>query len=163
MLSATGAFNNLATLAPSTGLIPFTVNSPLWSDGAIKTRWVAVPNDGLPYTSDEQISFLPVGEWTFPNGTVFVKHFELTVNEITGERKRLETRLLVRNQTGSVYGVTYKWRPDNSDADLLPGALGGRHCHHHQFRRFAHPDDRVIRAAANAWSATIARQTMSWG
>jgi hypothetical protein len=123
VLSATGAFSNLNTLTPSTGLIPFTVNSPLWSDGAIKTRWVAVPNDGPPYTSDEQISFLPVGEWTFPNGTVFVKHFELTVNEITGERKRLETRLLVRNDSGSVYGVTYKWRPDNSDADLLPGAL----------------------------------------
>jgi hypothetical protein len=123
VLSATGAFSNLNTLTPSTGLIPFTVNSPLWSDGAIKTRWVAVPNDGLPYTSDEQISFLPVGEWTFPNGTVFVKHFELTVNEITGERKRLETRLLVRNNAGSVYGVTYKWRSDNSDADLLPGSL----------------------------------------
>ena len=119
-LSATGAFSNLATLTPSTGLIPFTVNSPLWSDAAIKTRWIAVPNDGLPYTSNEQISFLPVGEWSFPDGTVFVKHFELTVNEITGERKRLETRLLVRNNAGAVYGVTYKWRPDNSDADLLP-------------------------------------------
>ena len=123
VLSATGAFSNLSTLTPSTGLIPFTVNSPLWSDAAIKTRWVAVPNDGPPYTSDEQISFVPVGEWSFPNGTVFVKHFELTVNEITGERKRLETRLLVRNQDGAVYGVTYKWRADNSDADLLPGAL----------------------------------------
>jgi hypothetical protein len=123
VLSATGAFSNLSTLSPSTGLIPFTVNSPLWSDGAVKTRWVAVPNDGPPYTSDEQISFVPVGEWTFPNGTVFVKHFELTVNEITGDRKRLETRLIVRNQDGAVYGVTYKWRADNSDADLLPGAL----------------------------------------
>jgi len=123
VLSATGAFSNLSTLTPSTGLIPFTVNSPLWSDAAIKTRWIAVPNDGPPYTSDEQISFVPVGEWAFPNGTVFVKHFELTVNEITGARKRLETRLLVRNADGAVYGVTYKWRDDNSDADLLPGAL----------------------------------------
>lgn len=121
VLSATGAFSNLSTLTPSTGLIPFTVNSPLWSDAAIKTRWVAVPNDGPPYTSDEQISFVPVGEWGFPDGTVFVKHFELTVNEITGARKRLETRLLVRNADGAVYGVTYKWRDDNSDADLLPG------------------------------------------
>jgi len=123
VLSATGAFSNLSTLTPSTGLIPFTVNSPLWSDAAIKTRWIAVPNDGPPYTSDEQITFVPVGEWAFPNGTVFVKHFELTVNEITGARKRLETRLLVRNADGAVYGVTYKWRDDNSDADLLPGAL----------------------------------------
>lgn len=123
VLSATGAFSDLNLLTPSTGIIPYTVNSPLWSDGAIKSRWFAVPNDGPPYTSDEQISFVPVGEWSFPNGTVFIKHFELTVNEITGERKRLETRLLVRNQDGTVYGVTYKWRPDNSDADLLPGAL----------------------------------------
>ena len=121
VLSATGAFSNLATLTPSTGLIPYTVNSPLWSDGAVKTRWIAVPNDGPPYASGEQIGFVPEGEWGFPNGTVFVKHFELTVNEITGERKRLETRLLVRNDQGAVYGVTYKWRSDNSDADLLPG------------------------------------------
>ena len=123
VLSATGAFSNLGTLTPSTGVIPYVVNSPLWSDGAIKTRWVAVPNDGPPYTVDEQISFAPVGEWTFPNGTVFIKHFELTVNEASGERKRLETRLLVRDAEGAVYGVTYKWRADNSDADLLPGGL----------------------------------------
>jgi mono/diheme cytochrome c family protein len=123
VLSQTGAFSDVSTLTPSTGIIPFNVNSPLWSDGASKSRWVAVPNDGPPYTPDEQISFVPTGEWTFPNGTVFIKHFELTVNEITGEKKRLETRLLVRNSAGAVYGVTYKWRADNTDADLLPGAL----------------------------------------
>jgi mono/diheme cytochrome c family protein len=123
VLSATGAFSDLSTLTPFTGVIPYTVNSPLWSDAAIKSRWVAVPNNGPPYTSDEQIGFVPVGEWSFPNGTVFIKHFELTVNEITGERKRLETRLLVRNADAAVYGVTYKWRADNSDVDLLPGPL----------------------------------------
>jgi hypothetical protein len=119
LLSATGAFTDLPTAAPASGLIPFTVNSPLWSDGAVKTRWLAVPNDGPPYEPGEQISFTPIGEWSFPNGTVFVKEFDLVVNENTGERKRLETRLLVRDANGGVYGVTYKWRSDNSDADLL--------------------------------------------
>ena len=123
VLSATGAFSDVPNVVPTEGLIPFAPNSPLWSDGALKSRWIALPNDGPPYTSDEQIGFVPTGEWTFPNGTVFVKEFDLIVNELTQQRKRLETRLLVRDENGAVYGVTYKWRDDNSDADLLPDGL----------------------------------------
>jgi hypothetical protein len=123
VLSATGVFRDLQTLTPSDGLIPFAPNSALWTDGAVKSRWMAVPNDGPPYLPNEQIGFAPVGEWSFPNGTVFVKQFDLIVNEATGQLKRQETRLLVRDANGGVYGVTYKWRPDHSDADLLPGGL----------------------------------------
>ncbi len=123
VLSATGAFSDVQNVVPTAGLIPFTVNSPLWSDGALKERWMAVPNDGPPYDPGEQIDFVATGEYTFPNGTVFVKEFDLIVNEQTQEKKRLETRLLVRDENGAVYGVTYKWRDDNSDADLLPDGL----------------------------------------
>lgn len=119
VLSATGAFSDVPDVVPTDGLIPYSVNSPLWSDGALKSRWMAVPNDGPPYDPGEQIDFVPTGEYTFPNGTVFVKEFDLVVNELTQEKKRLETRLLVRDENGAVYGVTYKWRDDNSDADLL--------------------------------------------
>jgi hypothetical protein len=123
VLSATGAFSDVPNVVPTDGLIPYSPNSPLWSDGALKNRWMALPNDGPPYGPDEQIDFVPTGEWTFPNGTVFVKEFDLVINEQTQEKKRLETRLLVRDENGAVYGVTYKWRADNSDADLLPGGL----------------------------------------
>ena len=113
LLSQTGAFSDTARLIPAPGLVPYNVNSPLWSDGAAKSRWIALPQG-------QKIGFAPKGEWSFPNGTVFVKHFELPVDERNPQvRRRLETRLLVRDATGSAYGVTYKWRADNSDADLL--------------------------------------------
>jgi uncharacterized repeat protein (TIGR03806 family) len=124
LLSQTAVFTNHASLAPRAGLIPFDVNAPLWSDGAVKQRWIAVPNDGAPYSTNEQVVFAPTGEWYFPTGTVFIKHFDLPLDDNNPNMKRrLETRLLVRATNNSFYGVTYKWRQDNSDADLLTNGL----------------------------------------
>ena len=106
------------------GLIPYSIIVPFWSDGAMKTRWISVPNDGTPYAPGEQVTFNPTGEWSFPNGTVFVKHFELPVDDTDPTiMRRLETRFIVRDANGAVYGATYKWREDYTDADLLPVRL----------------------------------------
>ena len=125
LLSQTGVFTNTTTMGALNGVVPYDVNVPLWSDGAIKTRWMSVPNNGAPITTNEQIGFAPTGEWTFPAGTVFVKHFDLLTDysNPNAAKRRLETRLLVRDTNGAVYGVTYKWRGDNSDADLLTASL----------------------------------------
>ena len=123
-LSLTGVFSNTPAMIPTNGLIPYDVNTPLWSDGALKTRYLAVPNHGSPLTPDEQITFDPNYPWSFQPGTVFVKTFELNTDTTNPNvRRRLETRLLVRDINGAVYGVTYKWRADNSDADLLASSL----------------------------------------
>ncbi len=99
--------------SPSQFLVPYDLNVPFWSDGAEKMRWACVP-------PGEVVHFSPTGEWVFPPGTIFVKHFEIATNETNpSARRRLETRLLVCDDAGGVYGVTYKWRADNSDADLL--------------------------------------------
>ncbi len=119
-LSTLGVFTNLITLAPTPGLHAYTVNSPLWSDGAVKKRWFAVPNDGTHNTAAEQITFSATGDWIFPSGTVFVKQFDLPLNDTNSAiTQRIETRLLVVDQNAGVYGLTYKWRADGSDADLL--------------------------------------------
>jgi uncharacterized repeat protein (TIGR03806 family) len=113
LLSQTGAFRDTANFVPDDALIPYDLIVPFWSDGTTKSRWVSVP-DG------QKVKFAPTGEWVFPRGTVFVKTFELATNEANPHlKRRLETRLLVCDATGGVYGVTYKWRADNSDADLL--------------------------------------------
>ena len=124
LLSATGVFSNTPNMVPAAGLIPYVPNTPLWSDGALKMRYMAVPNNGGVMTTGEQIAFAPTGTWTFPAGTVFVKTFSLNTDANNpAVLHRLETRLLVRDINGQVYGVTYKWRADNSDADLLTNSL----------------------------------------
>jgi uncharacterized repeat protein (TIGR03806 family) len=125
LLSQTGVFSNTPSMVPTNGLIPYNPNTPLWSDGALKTRWMALPYNGGLDTYDQQIGFATNGEWSFPSGTIFVKHFALVTDENNPNStpRRLETRLLVRDTNGAVYGVTYKWRPDNSDADLLSASL----------------------------------------
>jgi len=50
-----------------------------------------------------------------------VKHFELPVDHTNPTvRKRLETRFLVHASNGSYYGLTYKWRADNSRRTCCP-------------------------------------------
>ena len=53
-----------------------------------------------------------------------MKHFELGIDDSRPElKRRLETRLLVRDSTGGVYGVTYKWRPDQKDAEWVTESI----------------------------------------
>ncbi len=116
LLSQTGIFDDVRTLSPSKTLIPYDLILAFWSDGADKSRWISLPKGKVNFSSD--------GEWEFPDGTIFVKHFDLPVDDTDPSvKRRLETRLLVRDRNGGVYGVTYKWRPDNSDADLLTTAV----------------------------------------
>jgi uncharacterized repeat protein (TIGR03806 family) len=117
LISQTGVFADLTNLSPADFLIPYTVNSPLWSDGAVKTRWFTIPtNTGIGFAAN--------GEWTFPAGSVFVKHFDLPVDETNPQiLRRLETRILVCDTSGYVYGASYKWRTNNSDADLVTAGI----------------------------------------
>ncbi|MEM9236356.1 MAG: PQQ-dependent sugar dehydrogenase [Verrucomicrobiota bacterium] len=128
LLSQTGAFTgNVADLNPRAGLIPYQPASQLWSDRAEKLRWIAVPNDegtAGQYDDDGQkILYSENGEWAFPVGTVFIKHFALPTDLRDPDNpallKPVETRFLVRGEDGIYYFFTYQWRADGSDADLL--------------------------------------------
>ena len=62
LLSQTGVFSDTPKRIASSGLVPYDLNVAFWSDGADKSRWIAVP--------EGKIVFSPTGEWRFPAGTV---------------------------------------------------------------------------------------------
>ena len=115
-LSETGLFTDTAALQPHPGLIEYEVNSPLWSDGTHKRRWLALPESG-------QIGFHPDAAWEFPVGTILVKHFELELEPGNpASAWRLETRVLTLSEEGWE-PYTYKWNAAKNDADLLDTGL----------------------------------------
>ena len=112
-----GAFSDLTTLTPQPGVVPYETNVSFWSDHADKRRWFAIRS-----STTDSISYSATGNWAFPTGSVWVKHFDInTVREDPSSRIKLETRVLVKTTSG-IYGLTYKWRADQTDADLVPSA-----------------------------------------
>lgn len=119
-LSATNFFADLTDLSPNPGGEFYEPNLRFWSDFAEKSRWFLINN-----TSDT-VDFSINDPWTYPEGMIFVKHFDYptewesftrTINGASvpdrrpltnSPRRRVETRFLVRTTTGS-YGISYRW------------------------------------------------------
>jgi len=110
-ISRSGAFRSVEAYRTHPGLIPYSVNSPLWSDGAFKERHIGLPND-------QPISFSE-GSWTFPEGTVLVKTFSLEMEPgRPASRKRIETRFLTLQENEWI-GYSYEWNEAETDARLV--------------------------------------------
>ncbi|BDS07685.1 hypothetical protein NT6N_27250 [Oceaniferula spumae] len=112
-LSATGAFSNLSNLTPAAGIYAYDINHPFWSDFATKRRWFSIPQ------LSDTVGYSDSVPWAFPTGQVWIKHFDLEMERGNAASSRpLETRFIVKT-TGGIYGLTYRWRADGSDADLV--------------------------------------------
>jgi uncharacterized repeat protein (TIGR03806 family) len=107
-LSQTGCVDPEDPTKPSPGLIPYKPIAEFWSDGAEKTRYIALP-DG------EKVDIEDDGDFGFPIGTVLVKHFTLS-------GRRIETRLFMRHADGEWGGYTYRWSENEDEATLLDGS-----------------------------------------
>jgi uncharacterized repeat protein (TIGR03806 family) len=119
-LADTGIFSNVATLAPSAGVVPYTPNVSFWSDYAKKTRWFAVPD------TTSTFGFATNGPWTLPAGAVWVKHFDLEVRRgVPSSVRRVETRVLVKTADG-LYGASYRWNDAQTNATLVPADGAGQ-------------------------------------
>jgi uncharacterized repeat protein (TIGR03806 family) len=97
------------------GVVPFDLNTPLFSDYALKDRTVWLP-PGTQAVYDANAAL------DLPVGAVVTKTFsfppDLRAPEVNV--RRIETRVLVRGTQG-FRGFAYRWDADGRDATLLPG------------------------------------------
>jgi hypothetical protein len=104
-LGDTGLYVAGSTTRVSDGVLSYSPQYPLWSDGTHKRRWVLLP----PGTA---IDASQPDAWEFPPGTRLWKEFAWG--------RPIETRYLERLDDGSWRFATYVWTPDGRDAVLAP-------------------------------------------
>ena len=106
-------FRDVAKQIPNAGLVPYDLNTPLFSDYAAKHRFMYVPEGTTAEYNDQD-------HFQFPVGSVLVKTFGY-LNDIRdssqGERL-IETRLLIKTDTNKWIGLPYLWNDDLTDARL---------------------------------------------
>ena len=83
----------------------YNVQVPLWSDGADKSRFIALPEKG-------RIAITASGDLELPVGTVLAKEFRL--NDIL-----LETRFYLHRSQDDWAGYTFRWNHRVGDALLV--------------------------------------------
>ena len=112
-LSDSGLFESVKDHKMTPGVVPYSINTPFWSDGMHKERFIAVPGE-------EKITFGRGRSWNFPDKTVLVKSFAVELEEgNAASQKWIETRFLTK-QGDEWYGYLYKWNDAGTDADLHP-------------------------------------------
>jgi len=107
-LSETGLFADLGKERLAAGVFAYAPEFVLWSDGADKRRFIAIPEGSHIENHDADA-------WIFPEGTKLWKEF-------SQGSLHLETRLLQKTGPGAAdwAAAAYTWRADQGDAELAP-------------------------------------------
>ncbi|WP_408031253.1 SO2930 family diheme c-type cytochrome [Tenacibaculum xiamenense] len=94
-------------------VIPYELNSPLFTDYASKKRFIVIPKD-------KTISYKENGVLDFPLGTIIIKNFYYTSNELNKPNDQIiETRLLILDSASKKWvPLPYIWNEDQTEAYL---------------------------------------------
>lgn len=97
-------FADAAAQRPAAGVTPYRIQTPLWSDGAEKLRFVYVPPGQKARARGEGLLDLPVG-------SALIKTFKMN-------GRLIETRVLLHRAEGWV-GLPYLWNAEQTEARLV--------------------------------------------
>ena len=107
LLSDYGFFADLGAQVPASGVVPYRLNTPLFSDGAEKLRFVFRPSGGQIRARGEGLLDLPVG-------SALIKTFAFGEG---GDRRLIETRVLLHRADGWL-ALPYLWNEEQTEAKL---------------------------------------------
>ncbi len=102
----------LSALQPVRGVLPYDVNTPLFTDYASKHRVIRIPEGtSAKYQADDVFDF--------PVGTVIAKTFCYVddMTDPTSGRQLIETRIMLLQESGWI-GLPYIWNQEQTDAEL---------------------------------------------
>lgn len=106
---------DIKNLTPSMNVISYEPASGLFTDYALKKRFVWMPSDvKATYNADNKVLELPIG-------TVLIKCFYYNTIQPGNTTKIIETRLMIR-KSDRWYFYEYIWNDAQTDADLVSGA-----------------------------------------
>lgn len=106
VLGAYGFFADGARQRPAAGVTPYRLNTPLWSDGAEKLRFVYLP-------AGQQARAQGAGLLDLPVGSALIKTFKL-------QGRLIETRVLLHRADGWL-ALPYQWNAQQTEARLVLG------------------------------------------
>lgn len=114
-LDAYHLFIDASARKPNAGLTPYGLNTPLFSDYALKFRYLFLP-------AGKTVGYREKGVLDFPVGTTLVKTFAYPADFRTPDQKLrfIETRLLIHKSSGWL-ALTYVWN-DAQDKAVLKRA-----------------------------------------
>jgi uncharacterized repeat protein (TIGR03806 family) len=112
-LSDFGFFADGPRQRPAARVMPYALNTPLWSDGADKLRFIYLPA-GTQLAADGE------GLLQFPVGAAIIKTFAFGEG---AARRLIETRVLLHRTDGWV-ALPYRWNAEQTEATLA--LTGGR-------------------------------------
>lgn len=98
----------LNQLIPAAGVIPYQLSTPLFSDYAVKDRFIVLP-------SGKSMHYSAQGPLDFPDSTIIIKNFAYRNTE--NKKILIETRLLVKDPSDHEWKVmNYLWDEQQKDA-----------------------------------------------
>jgi uncharacterized repeat protein (TIGR03806 family) len=100
---------DLSDMNPVYGVLPYTLNSTLFTDYALKKRFVWMP-DNVKAAYENDYTTLD-----FPTGTILIKNFYYENVQPNNSKMIIETRLMIKLENEWSF-ANYVWNEDQTDA-----------------------------------------------